>query len=402
MTTTEDLCTVVGEASPPTAPRQVRTGYSWNPSDRIAGIEATRAAVAGTDPKLLLVFPSFRDDLRELLDGVQEVASDVPLVGCTTAGEIGPGPVLCSGVLVVALSGDFSVTTGCASGVAERPRQVGEDIASSLLPLPDRPHNAVVVLTDALFGNQQEMVRGAYGVLGASVPLVGGGAGDDMQMVTSRQIFDGKILQDTAVAACIGSDAPFGFSVRHGWQPQGEPFMVTGSSGNDLYMLDDQPALDVYLNRHNAPPGIETRPRDFMRFALTRPLSVARRGDVAIRHVLGAYPDTRGLRCAGPVPRGATLWLAQGDVDSTLSSADVACAEAVSALPDRTPLGLFVFDCAGRRSVMGDAGIREERRLIRAHAGGAPIAGFYCFGEVGRVRGAGGFHNQTIVAFALG
>ena len=68
MTITDNVGTVIGEASRPTAPRQVRTGYSWNPVDRVAGIEATRAAVVGTDPKLLLVFPSFRWDLRNLRD----------------------------------------------------------------------------------------------------------------------------------------------------------------------------------------------------------------------------------------------------------------------------------------------------------------------------------------------
>lgn len=177
--------------------------------------------------------------------------------------------------------------------------------------------------------------------------------------------------------------------------------MVTASCGNDVHTLDDQPALDVYLDRHRAPAGIETRPTEFAAFALTRPLTVARRGDLAVRHVLSADPDTRSLSCAGTVPRGATVWLAHGDVSSTLDSADLGCAEAVDALGGRTPLALLVFDCAGRRAVLGDAGNRQELELIRRHAAGAPVAGFYSFGEIGRVRGAGGFHNQTIVTLAL-
>ncbi len=394
--------TVAGERSGPSAPRQVGIGHSWNPSARAAGAAAARAALTGPDLRLLLVFARYGYELTELLGGVRAAAPGVPVIGCTTAGEIGPGPPESPGVVVVGLSGDFCVTTACARGLGERPRRVGEEVGAGLLPLPDRPYRTVIMLTDALAGDQQEMVRGAYGVLGAKVPLIGGGAGDDLRMVTSWQIMDGRAMQDGVVAACIGSDAPFGISVRHGWQSQGESIMVTASCGNDVHTLDDRPALDVYLDRHDAPRGIETRPDEFSGFALTRPLTVARRGDVAVRHVVGADPDARALNCGGAVPRGASVWLAHGDVSSTLLSAKFACAEAVSGLEGRAPLALLVFDCIGRRLLLGDEGDRMERRLIRHHAAGAPVAGFYSFGEIGRIRGLGGFHNQTVVALAVG
>jgi len=33
--------------------------------------------------------------------------------------------------------------------------------------------------------------------------------------------------------------------------------------------------------------------------------------------------------------------------------------------------------------------------------GQLPVAGFYTYGEIARTQGAGGFHNQTLVALAL-
>src|SRR5215216_5355162 len=169
--------------------RWIRVGHAWDVDARAAGVSATLEARGGADPQLLLVFASFNYDLRELLDGVAEAAGDVPVIGCSTAGEIGPGPALSSGVVVVGFGGDFEVTTAYASGLGERPRGVGEDIARALLPLSDTRHRLVIMLSDALAGDQQEMIRGAYGVLGATVPLVGGGAGDNMRMVTSRQFY---------------------------------------------------------------------------------------------------------------------------------------------------------------------------------------------------------------------
>src|SRR5207248_6403720 len=109
----------------------------------------------------------------------------------------------------------------------------------------------------------QEMSRGAYGVLGATVPLVGGGAGGDLRMVTSRQFHDGRVRHEAVVAATIGSDDPIGVGIRHGWRRRGDAMMVTGSTGNLVHTLDDRPALDVYLDRHDAPAGIETDPARF-------------------------------------------------------------------------------------------------------------------------------------------
>jgi hypothetical protein len=380
----------------------VHVGQAWDADAYRAGAAAAHQARGGPDPKLLLVFASFGYDLRELLDGVLEEAGDIPVIGCSTAGEIGPGPALSNGVVVVGFGGDFAVTTAHGTGLNERARQVGHDVATGLLPLPDTRHQFVIMLTDALCGDQQEMIRGAYGVLGATVPLVGGGAGDNMRMVTSRQFYGGKILQDAVVAACIGTDGPIGLAIRHGWRGQGDAMVVTASAGNNVHSFDDLPALDVYLERHQAPPGVEADAAAFADFALTRPLAVTRRGDVAVRHVLGADPDARTLACAGGVPKGAAVWLATGDCASTLAAADAACADAIADLGDVPLLAMLVFDCAGRRAVLGDDGIVAERQAMWRRVGTAPLAGFYTYGEVGRVKGVNGFHNQTIVALALG
>jgi hypothetical protein len=381
--------------------RAVRVGHSWNPSAGPAGAEATLGAVQLADPRLLIVFASFGYDLADLLAAVASVAGDVPVIGCSTAGEIGPGPALTPGVVVVCLGGDFTVRTTHATGLREGSRAVGETIAHGLLPLPDTRYRTTLMLTDSLAGDQQEMVRGAYGILGATVPLFGGGAGDDMRMETSYQFHNGQILQEAVVAAVIGSDDPIGLSVRHGWRRSGDGMVVTGSAGNDVHSLDDRPALDEYLRRHRAPDGIEDDPTAFAEFALIRPLAVARRGDVAIRHVLGADPVARTLTCAGSVPKGAAAWLAIGDVDSTLAATDAACEEAIEQLGEVPLLALLIFDCVGRRAVLGDDGALAELQLMRKRAGTAPLAGFYTYGEIARTKGVNGYHNQTILAMAL-
>jgi hypothetical protein len=38
---------------------------------------------------------------------------------------------------------------------------------------------------------------------------------------------------------------------------------------------------------------------------------------------------------------------------------------------------------------------------VASFAGGAPVAGFYTYGEIARTRGISGFHNQTLVVLAV-
>jgi hypothetical protein len=285
--------------------------------------------------------------------------------------------------------------------VSERPRAVGEAVARTLLPLPDTRHRIALLLSHSLHSDLQELIRGGYGVLGATVPMVGGGAGDNFGMVTSRQLLGQRVLQDSVVAACIGTDGPIGLSVRHGWHRYGSPVVVTGSAGTRVQTLDDRPALDVYLERHGAPEGVADDPAAFSAYVLTRPLAIARRGTVAIRNILGADPVARSLIVAACLPKGAAVWLARGDTDSLLAAAETACEDAIGQLHGVPPLALLVFDCVARRGALGEEGGAREREALVAHAGSAPLAGFYSYGEIARTRGVNGYHNQTIVALAL-
>ena len=385
--------------------RWVRSGRSSEPRARLAGRTAAADALQdGDDGRLLVVFASDALDLRELVAGVRDVAGDLPLVGCSTAGEIaGDGPGDASAV-VLALGGDgFSVATAASSATGPQGlRGAGAAVAACTELVADRPHRALLLLSDGLAGDQEELVRGAYGVVGAEVPLVGGCAGDDLRMQRTHQLHGGDVLTGAVVAAALGSDAPLGIGVSHGWQRVGDPMLVTGSDGNRVLSLDDEPALDVYLRRLDAPAEAHTDPAAFTRFALTHPLGLSRRRSDEVRFVADADFEDRSLVCVANVPSGVLTWFMEGDDASVLQATDDACADAVGALDGRPPLGLLAFDCIARRGVLGDTGLPVEVERIRSHAAGGPVAGFYTYGEIARTGGTGGFHNQTLVVLAVG
>jgi len=385
--------------------RWLAVGQSADPDARAAGRAAATAALAGEEAKLLVVFCSDRYDLAELSAGIADAAGDVPTIGCSTAGEIsttGPGD---AGVVVTALGGPgFAVATAAADAGAGRLRDAGAEVAACLAGVErsGKPHRVLLLLADGLAGDQAEIVRGAYRVVGAEVPLVGGCAGDDLRMEATAQLHNGAVLRHAVVAAAIASDAPLGIGVRHGWRRVGAPMVVTGSQGHRVHTLDDAPALDVYLQRLDAPPAAALDPAAFTRFALTHPLGLSRRSGEEVRFVAGADFADRSLLCVAQVPQGGLTWFMDGDDASVLAATDAACRDALAALDDRPPLGLLAFDCIARRGVLGEPGIHTEVDRIAGFAAGAPVAGFYTYGEIARTHGTSGFHNQTLVVLAVG
>lgn len=392
---------VLDQARPRT--QWTATGASTHADSWLAGAEAARKAFVGDDPKILIVFSSDTYDLAQLLAGVAGVAGTVPVIGCSTAGEISASGPETAGVVIMALGGPgFSVTTASSSADGRGLREASAEVATSLAHQEPRASKVVMLLSDGLGGDQQEVVRGAHGVLGAQVPLIGGCAGDDLKMRRTFQFHGDAVLENSIVGAAIASEGPIGIGVQHGWRAVGEPMLVTASRGNQVLALDDQPALAAYLRRLDAPPAVQTDPEAFTRFAMTHPLGLSRRSGDEVRFVAGADFVEGSLNCIAALPQGSLAWIMEGDRDSVLAATDVACEQALAALNGRPPIGLLAFDCIARKGVLGEDGIIAEVGRIAEFAAGAPVAGFYTYGEIARTRGVNGFHNQTLVVVAFG
>jgi hypothetical protein len=367
-----------------------------------AGARAADRALVHADAKLLIVFCSESLDLPAVLRQVNQRSGGVPLIGCSTSGEIAPSGSGTGSVVVTALGGDgFSIRTAAASPASRDLRAAGATAAGCLAGIEERPHRVLLLLTDGLAGDQREILRGVYRVLGAGVPLVGGCVGAE-RMARTLQMHGDRVLEDSVVAAGIGSDAPLGIGVRHGWRRVGEPMLVTSSGGNRVHTLNGLPALDVYLDRLGPQAAECTNQEELARLALVHPLGLGQRdGEEEIRFIAGGDFADRSLACIAEVPQAALVWLMEGDAESVRWAGSAACTDALDALGGNPPLGVLAFECVGRRPVLGDEGVRVEIDEIMKCSGGAPVAGFYTYGEIARKQGVIGFHNQTLVVLSV-
>ncbi|KHD75001.1 FIST signal transduction protein [Actinoplanes utahensis] len=385
-----------------TGERWLGVGRSLAADPAEAGAQACREALGGRTAGLLVVFASLTHATLEMAQAVHaEAGGDVLMIGCSTSGEFsndGSG----AGVVVNALG-------GYSAAVRAVPREV-DDLyeagitAASCLDDVDGEHRVVLLLGDGRSSDQQEMVRGAYTVAGAAVPLVGGCAGDNVTQTGTFHFFsDGttvRLMPNAVLAAALAAPVPFGIGSAHGWHKVGEPMVVTRSESGTIYELDGEPALDVYLRRTGGVPGLETDPDAFLQFATVRPLGLARRSGEDIRIIFAADPTERSLSGLADTPEGAMVWFMEADDDEIVDATASAAVAAVSQVT--APLGVLVFDCCVRPIALGpdrtDLAVTRLRDALKP----LPYGGFWSNGEIVRKPQAKGMHHLTVVALAVG
>jgi hypothetical protein len=409
------------ESSRSVEARWMAVGQSTDPDAWTAGGTAASQALQGRDAAtVLLVFSPVTVDLPRMLAGICSVTPDSTLIaGCTTVGEIAPAaspealPGTDRSVVVVALGGPgFEAATLADPHASAHRRETGAVVAAAVGRLT-LPHRTLLLLADGLTREQHEIVRGAYGELGAEVPIVGGCSADDLRYENTYQ-FHGtgagvEVLQDAVVGVALGSTSPMGAGIAHGWTKVGDPMLVTSSVGGDVHLLDGEPAATVYWPRI-APAGMTLaqlsalRADDlpaFRELLFRNPLGLSRRSGEDLRVVHDIDVESGTISCLADVPQGALAWAMRTDPDALIEAAAMSCASAVDAVRGAQPLGFLVFDCGVRRIKLGPDGVRAEHEAISKIGGGTPYAGFYTYGEIGRLQGARGMHQLTVVTLAV-
>jgi hypothetical protein len=365
-----------------------------------APFDAVQEAVEalGRDPGLVLIFPTGDLDPQESAMQAQAAAGDARVAGMTGSGAITPSGAIESGCSAVAV--DSSVSVGIGTATTSDPRAAGRSAADEALFGVDREgsHAALLLFVDSESGDQAEIVDGAYEIAGGRIPLAGGAAGGEAR----AQFADGQPLSGSVVAVAIASQAPIGVGISHGCVPRGAPSIVTRSHGRVLLQLDGRPAETVYLEKLGM-GDVPLSDNDFEAIAMAHPLAQPElRGDVRPRYVRGRAPGG-GLICATSIEANAAVDVCEQKPEAIVRSAVAAVDEALGQLSGPAEAAL-IFDCAARSARFGNPLASREVESIISSFGDPPpaIAGTYTRGEIGRIRGAKGDRNYSLVVVAIG
>lgn len=385
-----------------TATDRIGTGHGASDDPRLAATEALMGALGGRMPRsgdLVFVFADIAFDAEVVMATLRSAAAPATVVGSSgqlsfTASEAGPhrlsvayvpcGVMNSGAACVEAVGGDLY--RAARDAAAEAKRQAGEE----------HPHSVLIVLTNHT-GAQRDVVRGAYEITGARVPMVGGAATSNLDMDPTWQAVDDVLVTEGVAAVWLNSPEPLGVAVDHGWRPISRPLLVTSAKDNVVLELDGRPAVEAYLEAR----GVPLRDAEIQLGweAVDLPFGLpAIGGGYEVRHIKDATDDG-GLEMFGYIHDQAVLRVMSGEIDELLLGARRAVASALAQL-ERPSRGALIFSCTARLMLLGDR-IDEERQAFAGELGDVAAAGFFTSGEYARTVGSSGFHNASVAVLAL-
>ncbi|MFA5263820.1 MAG: FIST N-terminal domain-containing protein [Opitutaceae bacterium] len=320
--------------------------------------------------------------------------------GCSTAGEICNATVS-EGTLSAALVSfkDTKVRGACVHvSSAEDSVKAGAELGR-ILSAPDLSH--VIVLSDGLCINGSSLTASLRAALPRNVKATGGLAGDGARFHATFVGYNDDIGPGRVAAIGLyGDKVQVSFGSSGGWQPFGPKRRVTGSKGNVLYSLDDQPALALYKRY------LGDRASGLPATGLLFPLQVLATQDSAsglVRTILAIDEAQQSLTFAGDVPEGQFVRLMKAGCDALVDGAGAAAGQASKRQMTGERLALLV-SCVGRRLVMGQR-VEEEIEAVLSKLGGdVQAAGFYSYGEISPASFSDEceLHNQTMTLTVIG
>lgn len=374
-------------------PTSLRQGQSAASDARLAA-QDFHAQVAQPNTRLVLFFCSPSFDLVALADELNRLFVGVQVVGCTSAGEIGPLGCRDGSIAGASLAGQSCVAvSGCLEDIHQFELSQGQGLVQGLLqtlesqaPDADADNTFAVLLTDGLSKREESVIRALQSALG-QWPLVGGSAGDGLAFGQTQVFFQGEFRTGRAVLVLLKPDVPFTvFKTQH-FVATDERLVVTGADAPKRVVteLNGMPAAEEYARLL----GVDVLDLDVSRFAAW-PVVVMIDGTNYVRAIQKANADgSLTFFCA--IEEGLVLRVARG-VDLVENLAQTLADVEAKTGPIQLTL---VFDCILRKLEIKQCALEVPTAALfdRYHA-----VGFNTYGEQFK-----GVHvNQTLVGIALG
>jgi hypothetical protein len=334
---------------------------------------------------------------EQSFNSIKEKYPSAIVVGASTSGNILGAEIVDNPIVATAV--EFEKGSVALSKVNFTDNDKIEDLSFKLISqLPHKNLKHIFVMSDGLNINGSELVRGINNI-GRGVPVTGGMAGDGDRFQETWTIADAPAKQNQIIAiGFYGENFTITTGCNAGWSSFGADRIVTKSTGNVLYELDNQPALDLY--KEYLGEFAKDLPNSGMRFPLN--IKESDESVEVIRTLLAIDEDAKSITFAGDIPEGYTARLMKPDIQILIDGAE-SSAKDIDTVNSDTALGLVV-SCVGRRVVLKQA-VEEELEVIEEVLNeNVQLTGFYSYGEIAPFRDdlmICQLHNQTMTLTAI-
>ncbi|MDD7970005.1 FIST N-terminal domain-containing protein [Roseinatronobacter alkalisoli] len=343
-------------------------------TDTAEAMSEILAALPCAELALVILFVGEGHDLRAIETALTALSPKLPVMGCTTAGEIGNGGYLDGHIVAIGLPRDlFRVAVGHIPGLRNFKPEQARDLAFELraeltFSTADWSNEVAFLLTDGLSLMEDQLVWALSEALSQS-PLVGGSAGDGLRFGQTHVLYQGRFITDAAVLAVLRTPCTVtAFRFDH-LEPTEMRMVVTDADPEQrlVRQINGMPAGPEYARL------LGKDPQHLSPFIFAANPVVSKIGDH--HHVLAIQrvePDGT-LRFFSAVEPGLVLRLATSvDLVAHLESQ-------LAGLAGNGPLpAILACDCILRRL---EAENTQQRRNISDVLDRYQVAGFNTYGE---------------------
>lgn len=359
-------------------------------------VVAALSTFATFSPNLVLVFAApryFADD--GLVTALASRFPDAIRIGCSTAGEVSLRGVEDNTAVVTAIRFDQAQLRSGSTDLTDMSdsRSAGRRLATEIRTDQLR---SVLVFGQGVNINGSALIEGMTEVLGSSIPITGGLAGDNGLFQKTWTL--GKSGVSSCAIVAVGIAGP-GVEIGHGsfggWQAFGPARKISRCVDNVLYELDGEPALDVY-KRYLGEYATQL-PASGLLFPFAM-LGNDQNATGLIRTILGIDESRGSLTLAGEIIEGNYLKLMHASTDALVDGAENAALAAATMCQRKGPSLALLISCVGRKLVMGDRTDEEIEAVAAVLGPDAVRTGFYSYGEISPFAPGVSckLHNQTM------
>jgi hypothetical protein len=312
---------------------------------------------------------------------------------CSTAGEIFQDIVSNNSLVAVALKFEKTTIETTTANIKDYKDSYNAGIGL-FKKLPKENLVYVMVFSDGSQVNGSELVKGLSTQINKNILVTGGLAGDGANFNSTlvglnEQPKEGEII----AIGFYGKNLTVTNGSQGGWDIFGLEKRITNSSGNVLFELEGQNALELY--KKYLGPESENLPGS----ALLYPLSVIIPGATKpiVRTILSINEEDKSMTFAGDVPVGSEVRFMKANFKKITDAAADAATQTIAGRKDKPGFALLI-SCVGRKLILGSQIDEEIIGVSKTFNDETILAGFYSYGEISPFNEGGNcqLHNQTM------
>jgi hypothetical protein len=357
----------------------------------------------GFQPTLAFVFISIKQDIDVVTNLLN--AHGIQIFGATSSGEFIDGDISNGGIAVLLM--DINPANFKLLLLDYRDKEP-EAVAREMAALAkERFTNPSIILSASFYARAEsesflgdQLIRLIESVTGNETTIWGGRAGDDF-IFDETVVFTNHLSTKKGIIMLVfdGDKIIVKGEAASGQKPVGTEKVITKAVGKWIYEIDSKPAAEMvlkYLGLNLSPEEAETFNPSGMGIAF----SVMRdKGTPVIRGVGAFNWKDKSVSVLGSINEGDRVRFTLPPDFEVIEEVKFN-AEKIQQNEMPEADALLMFSCIGRLTQFGPLAGNEIEGVRQAF--NVPMAGFFTYGEYGRVRnGNNEFHNNTCCWVAI-